>query len=387
MTLSDILTFSRTSAATYVDGNGYVATAAAHEPRIDHDPATLERIGYLVEGASQNDFEASQDFTDPSWVPVGSAVVPGAGIAPDGSASATLVREDSADALHHLASLVALTSGDDYSCAVWVKAAGRGFARIVATGNIGGAAQMIVVDLTTGGTAATGGVTARARPFRDGWWRISLSGAATATGSVWWRIGPSDSLSTAETGYQGDGTSGVLVWGAQFEAQAHPTSYIATSGTAANRSADRAEVPVGSWFRGDELSLYMEARPLWDRDDSWIAALHDGTIGNRISLHTTASKYTLTTYNDLVADVYMAVGDVVAGSTEKIAFASAANDWRACINGGAVSVDVTGAMPGGLTTLEVGRLVGDYRCWHGHIRDLRFYPRRLTDAELQAITA
>jgi len=44
-TLDPRITFTRSSIGTYVASNGLIKTAAADEPRFDHDPETGESLG------------------------------------------------------------------------------------------------------------------------------------------------------------------------------------------------------------------------------------------------------------------------------------------------------------------------------------------------------
>ena len=50
----DVVTLTRASSATYWDANGVLQTAAADEPRFDHDPVTGERLGLLREEQRTN---------------------------------------------------------------------------------------------------------------------------------------------------------------------------------------------------------------------------------------------------------------------------------------------------------------------------------------------
>lgn len=383
--LSDIMDFSRTSAATYTDATGYVATAAAHELRIDHDPATLERIGYLVEGMSQNELAESEDFS--GWTQMAVSVVAAAGIGPDGLVSASLVRENTSATGHYVSESASLTTGLDYSCSVWMKAAGRGYARIIAASGMGAGVETVAVDLATGATLATSGVTASAQQYRDGWWRIGLSGTATASGFHSFQLRLADDLSTSSGSYLGDGTSGVLMWGAQVEQQSFATSYIPTSGAAVPRSADRAAVQVAPWFREDEYTLYVQTRPHSDAVAGFAYSLNEPVGDNYAALRGFAGSYGPRVGSQGVSVVSFSAGPLVAGQDAKIAFACRRDDFALSADGGAVLTDMAGEMPVGPDVLEVGRYIGDGNNWHGHIRDLRFYPRRLTDAELQAITA
>ena len=48
------ITFSRSSVGTYMDDNGLIKTAAADEPRFDHDDVTGESLGLLIEESRTN---------------------------------------------------------------------------------------------------------------------------------------------------------------------------------------------------------------------------------------------------------------------------------------------------------------------------------------------
>lgn len=54
MDFENLLNFERASVATYYDANGVLQTAAIDEPRLDHDPVTLEPLGLLIEEGRTN---------------------------------------------------------------------------------------------------------------------------------------------------------------------------------------------------------------------------------------------------------------------------------------------------------------------------------------------
>ena len=56
-----------------------------------------------------------------------------------------------------------------------------------------------------------------------------------------------------------------------------------------------------------------------------------------------------------------------------------------CYNGGAVVTDATGAMPTGLTTTRLGKLVAA-TIWCGYLRKITYYSERLGDADLVTLT-
>ena len=74
-------------------------------------------------------------------------------------------------------------------------------------------------------------------PVGNGWVRCVLYGQAPSIGGTSVRSILQLSNGSSNT-YQGDGTSGVYLWGAQLEESPYPTSYIPTTGSTVTRAAD-----------------------------------------------------------------------------------------------------------------------------------------------------
>jgi hypothetical protein len=65
------------------------------------------------------------------------------------------------------------------------------------------------------------------------------------------------------------------------------------------------------------------------------------------------------------------------------------NDFAASRNGGAVVTDTAGAVPVGVVQLNIGADPSGaaVNVSNTHIRTITYYPSRLTDAQLQALSA
>jgi hypothetical protein len=70
----------------------------------------------------------------------------------------------------------------------------------------------------------------------------------------------------------------------------------------------------------------------------------------------------------------------------KNAQAYKANDFAGSVNGGAVATDTSGTVPT-VSVLQLGSLGAGSSSINGYLRRITYYPRRLANAELQAITA
>jgi len=78
------------------------------------------------------------------------------------------------------------------------------------------------------------------------------------------------------------------------------------------------------------------------------------------------------------------IANPAANTITKVGGAYKLNDIAASVNGGAVTVDTSATIPT-VTTLGVGNSASS-NYLNGHIRQITYIPRRLSNAELQART-
>lgn len=229
---------SRASAASYFGADGLLKTAAANELRIDHDPVTKARKGLLVEAAATNLFLRSQELDDPGWSKTALTVTANAGAAPDGTMTADALIPNTSATDHFLFVNAAGTAPSAaHPLGGFFKAAGMRYIAVRTSFSGWLSASATYFDLQTGAVASLGsGHDAIISALPNGWYRCTVTSTTAASGTVQCRFSPSNSSSS--TSLAGDGTSGVLAWGAQLETGAAPTSYILTTAAAATRSAD-----------------------------------------------------------------------------------------------------------------------------------------------------
>jgi hypothetical protein len=82
-----------------------------------------------------------------------------------------------------------------------------------------------------------------------------------------------------------------------------------------------------------------------------------------------------------------AIGAV--GTTNKIATAYTVDDFAASRNGGTVATDTVGAVPVGLTQLNIGTddRLATVNYTSNHIKAISYFNSRLPNSSLQALTA
>ena len=122
--LDSRITFYRNSVATYYDSKGIVRYVNENEPRFDHDPATGESKGLLIEESRRNIVLLSDNIVNNStWTISGGSTLiePNAGVAPDGTYSASRIKFGSAQ--HVVAQDVgsSITVGGTVTTSMWVK--------------------------------------------------------------------------------------------------------------------------------------------------------------------------------------------------------------------------------------------------------------------------
>ena len=251
---------TRSTTGTYVDSAGVMQTAAINAVRINHDPATKEFLGILIENASTNLLTYSEQFDNAVWAKSSTTVTANAAVSPDGVADADKFIAASGSSQHYFLQNVSIASNATYTTSVYVKSSEyNSFEmwllnavtadRAVANFNLSTATTTNTVTGSSPFTGQSSTITA----VGNGWYRCTLT--ATSTGgsiTIQSRLFPKDS-----TTYAGDGTSGIFVWGAQLELGSAATSYIPTVASQVTRAAD---VITGS---GLVYTTLTESNPEW----------------------------------------------------------------------------------------------------------------------------
>jgi hypothetical protein len=392
----DIITFTRASSATFTGSNGLIQSAAINAPRFDYDPVTLAAKGLLIEEQRTNLLTYSEDFSNAVWTKLRATVTANSTTSPDGTATADTLL-DTAVAGTHIAiqTITKAASAITYAASVWVKADVRNQGELRMSDQAGNGVRC-TFNLTTGavGAATSFGagftaVTSQITAFANGWYLVVLVATSNTATTLGHEVYVADA--SGNTSYTGTG-AGIFIWGAQLEAGAFATSYIPTVASQVTRSADVASVnTLSPWYNATEGTLYVEGSTLaLASSHRIIAAFSDNTVSNTFELYRQA--------NSATSRLYMAASGVLqadllfasvfnAGTNAKIAAAYKVNDVAMTANAAAVQTDVTATVPV-FTALGIGtRGTPGALIWGGHIRRITYYPRRLSNAELQAITA
>lgn len=376
--------FTRASTGRFVGSNGLIQSAAINAPRFDHDPVTLECKGLLIEEQRTNLILQSEDFGT-TWAAVNATVSTNVATAPNGIVAADKLIINSGSTAGRFSQLLTLTGFHVMS--VFAKAGEWDWVFVTPFSNAGG----VWFNLSNGtiGTQNSG-YSGFITSFGNGWYRCSVVSLGT-TVSQTARVTPTntDGLYTA-----GDGTSGILAWGAQLEAGLFPTSYIPTTTASVIRSADMCSISgsafTGFWNQtsGTMLEVF-EASP--NTNTTYVSASNGNITQNSIHFDNDTGNMRAVYYSGSSIVATLSLGSVgTVGAVNKIASAYSVNDFSASRNGGTVVVDSSGAVPASLSQINIGTdersqtPVSFYsnRC----IGSLRYYKKRLPNAKLQAIT-
>jgi hypothetical protein len=204
----------------------------AASPRVVPPPVAQPSVA--ATGPGENLIWPSENFADPSWRRLDIATIqPAAATAPNGNNVASKLVEAATNARHFINhGVTGVTAGEVHTFSVYVKPAERSTIRMEIfdspKGKYGNAVcNLPQPDGTGGGIAKVGdivggGVEAAA----DGWFRCWAAMPYSTTNAS---VGIEMRGSNGAFGYQGDGHSGLLIWGAQFERGNRPTTYTMTS--------------------------------------------------------------------------------------------------------------------------------------------------------------
>ena len=395
--LDSRILFTRASKASYVNSQGVISYADINVPRFEcRSESPYSQLGLLIEESRANRLKFSgelHNYTGNGGTAVANTTI----TAPDGTFSATTFTENTASGGHYLPVNFHSTppsSGTVFTVSVFVKPNGRTKFQIQ-TGGDNLLCQFYLDSLTFNTSSAVAG-SASIIPFNNGWYRCSASfTAGAALNSILFIL-----LDNTPSGtYQGDGVSGMHFWGAQSETGSFVTSYIPTTDVAVGRALDVAEVQDNAFIN----FFNQSAGTLYAKFIRLVLNTGAGLSGRVFSL-SDDTRLNLMELN--ISSTMEPSGQFVFESDNQTSYiigAVAANTViKSAITYGIINTNVlynaafNGTLGGNATKLaieipivdraDIGNRDSLSRPLNGYIQQIRYYPTRLSDSDLQVLT-
>ena len=342
------------TATDYTRNNGGV-----FPPRFDYDPVTLAPKGLLIEEQRTNLLLRSEEFENASWDKSIATITANYAVSPDGTADADRF-VSAGGSFPQIAQSVTVLTGD-HTVSIYVKSDGTSQIQ-----------QTLIFDGSSVNFTPT-----------DTWTRITLTKNVTVSAAKSVVIATNSASAAA---------SSFLIWGAQLEAGSFATSYIPTVASQVTRTADVATITganFSQWYNQSEGTFVAQFDMIGGsaaNTNNQIVLSPIADASNRHIIYNADAQIAGYTVVGGVTQAYLPMGSLAANTTSKMAYAYQVNNFAASQNGGAVSTDTSGSLPvPTLMGIGSGGLGGNQL--NGHIRSIRYYPTRLSNAQLQALTA
>lgn len=378
---ADLITHTRSSAGGRFNAQGLYEMVAANQPRFDYDPVTRVLRGLLIEEQRTNLYTNSENMLT------------------YGSLNGGLTRTASTFnmGLANFIDLIDSSNNDDFwyqnvattpniivcaSVSVKKTVGATHFGAIgIAYGTtiIG---RSVIFNPNTGVITATStsGVIASGVFDHGASWRVWMAVQVDAdTTYAGMRCYPAWNTDGSIT--RNNSTTGTLTYGQpQIEVGSFPTSYIPTTGSQVTRAADVASVnTLSPWFNPDEGTILAEFTTMGKTGWPGVYSLapdffmYADAANKRTGISGRGSAGQLFKPVTQLQDTVIRRAD----SYDLQGMASAQD--------GAATTSNTLPQTTKATGLGLG-IGGNYRL-NGHLRRVRYFPRRLSNAELQAMTA
>ena len=303
---------------------------------------------------------------------------------PDGTNNAYKLVEDSNNSTHRVYRPSNIPSGTS-TISVYAKKSERNY--VVLSNSSDG--TTVYYNLSTGviDAQSVGWDYSNIDELGNGWYRCSATLTVSSSKTL--------SIYIAETSssvsYQGDGTSGLYIYGAQVEQGSYSTSLINTQGSAVTRVSEFYDNGGNDQvINSTEGVLYAEISSFVNTDSYRLISLNNGDSSNNIffGLRADTGYIYFLIQKDGVTQLSNVSSISPLNSMTKIALKFKENDCSCWINGVQIgSTDTSVNLPIGLNRLDMdfGNGSKSYP-FRGNVKDLRVYNTALTDAELAALT-
>ena len=239
--------------------------------------------------------------------------------------------------------------------------------------------------------------SAKIENYGNGWYRCSITldpSQANTVGQLY------PSVSVGITGneindFDGDGTSGIYIFGAQFEQESYPTSYIPTNGSTVTRNRELCDnAGQRGVFNEEEGTMYVEFTELGfaNPNQTSIGVSQDSSSNNRLLLFRGGGSNW--SFQVRAASVNIVSNSINLTTTEtlnkfaKVAIRYKSGEITAFVNGSqSFTNSSTFTFNGKLD--KFGFVPYDSavsNTFYGRVKDIKVFRRTLTDSEITELT-
>jgi hypothetical protein len=348
----------------------------------------------MIEQSRTNLFTYSEQFDNPAWSKTRTTVGVNSITAPDGTLTADKIIENVGTSQDYILDENATSSVATYTYSFFAKAGERKHIRVSrSTGN-----QTTFIHYYTledSGTVTGGG---NIESYANGWYRCYGQTEVTSAGNAGFAIRLENSSTNSI--YDGDGTSGFYIWGAQYELGSFPTSYIPTSGSTVTRSVDEATITgtnFTDWYNSSEGTIFAKYSAGTYVSEVPFAISKTGDELNQVISIASSSSGAIPGVIPTIVVADSGVGQTgitssispVDGDIIKTAIVYKENDF-AIASGIGGDVGFASDSSGTIPTVDFARIgkYPYYGIWQNRpIARIMYYPQRLSNAQLQNLTS
>jgi hypothetical protein len=397
-TLDPRITFTRASGGSYVGADGLIKYAGVNEARFDHNPDTGESLGLLIEESRSNLSRRSESLNEYNNIRLSSTTITTGG--PTGTGyNEKITTSLGSDYIFHNTNPISVTAGQTVTFSIFFKSitipeddiylrfwTGTDRAWTTQRQVRYNLSRLTAVDST--GTI----INKTIQKFSDGWYRLSMTASADQNGEL------AESVVVVPNAVR----QIFQVFGAQVELGTFPTSYIPTVGSTRTRSADRASIVdnnFSSFYSQLESTIFFSGRTLATPNVAKLfGGLADSRIGFLSSLYfNVGSNPVVVAWSPLTG--ISSLGNYTSNKEVKgiLGYTTAEPTASACVNDEPVrnifnrSLSFEGntifGFPKTINRLTIGSSPWSFDSpLNGTVSRVTYFPKRLPNAQLQALT-
>jgi len=358
----------------------FPTTDRLNVPRLTYQNGGGGCPSLLLEKQSTNLALYSEQFDNAAFIKTAVSITANTSVSPDGNTNADTIIEDSTTSQHRIIQLVSTTTGIVYTASVFCKS-GSGTRNLAILFGCGFGEQEVIFNVNNGTIVSSTNATGTITNYGNGWYRCTATATSQATTSTCVQYQLRDGSLQS---YLGNGTSSLIIWGAQLEVGSYPTSYIPTTSASATRIADAcSKTGIGSLIGGTSGTVFFDIKTnptLSSANYKQFCYYFDSANAQSYMYLNSANQ--ITTNANWGSLFYNTA--LQPNTRYKVALVFAPNDFALYINGVSVATASSGT-PNTNVDIQIGQFNGTEMC-EFVFNQYTHFPSRLTNSELASLT-